>query len=127
MRVFITTIFFLFTLSAASAQSTIDNVGTALKTSSTKELIKYFNNITELKIEDKGANYTKIQAESVLKEFFNSYPAQNFEYIHKGSSPEGLKYNIGRYTHKSGSFRVVMLLKKVKEGYVIDTINFNEE
>ena len=127
MRFSIACIFFVFSVFNSNAQTTIDDIGTALKTGSSKELVKYFNKITELKIDDKGANYTKIQAESILKDFFTKYPAKTFEYIHKGSSPEGLKYNIGKYTHFSGKFRVVMLLKKVGETYVIDTINFNEE
>ena len=127
MRTSITCILLLLVLFQLNAQSTTEDVGVALKTSSTKELIKYFNDITELKIEDKGANYTKIQAESIIKDFFTKNPATNFVYIHKGSSPEGLKYNIGRYSTKTANFRVVMLLKKVKENYVVDTINFNEE
>lgn len=116
---------FGFTL--VSAQSTTDNVGIALRTGSSAELINYFNTVTEVKIDDEGANYSKIQAESVLKDFFAKYIPEDFEYIHKGSSPEGLKYNIGRYKYKAGSFRVVMLLKKVKDDYVVDTINFSKE
>lgn len=127
MRTITTIVIFLLAFNLLNAQSTTDDVGVALKSSSTKELINYFNKITELKIEDKGGNYTKIQAESVIKDFFTKNPATNFTYIHKGSSPEGLKYNIGRYTSKDINYRVVMLLKKVNDTYVIDTINFNKE
>ncbi|MEP2027012.1 MAG: DUF4783 domain-containing protein [Reichenbachiella sp.] len=108
-------------------QSTTDQVRLALNAGSAKELIKYFNEVTELKIDDSGANYSKIQAESVLREFFQQNQVENFEYIHKGSSPEGLKYNIGMYNAKSNTFRVVILLKEVKGQYVVDTMNFNRE
>lgn len=118
-------IFSIFSILNSKSQSTIDDIGTALKSGSAKELINYFNKITELKINDKGASYTKIQAESILKDFFTKYPTKDFEYIHKGSSPEGLKYNIGKYTYSTGKFKIVMLLKKINEDYVIDTINFN--
>lgn len=107
------------------AQSTTDQVKQALNAGSAKELTKYFNNITELKINDKGANYSQIQSESILKEFFQKNPPMNFDYIHKGSSPEGLKYNIGMYNAKSGTYRVVILMKEVNGKYVVDTINFN--
>ncbi len=124
--------YILFTLlfslaTVATAQSTTDNVAVALKTGSSKELIKYFNSVTELKVEDKEALYSKVQAESIIRDFFAKYPARNFTYIHKGSSPEGLKYNIGRYSSDQGSFRVVMLLKQVQNKYVIDSITFNKE
>jgi hypothetical protein len=118
----------LFTCSSVClGQTTTDNVAVALKTGSSRELIKYFNDVTELKVEDKDANYSKVQAESIVKDFFTKYPAKNFSYIHKGSSPEGLKYNIGRYSSDQGSFRVVMLLKEIEGKYVIDTISFNKE
>ena len=126
MRFLIYILLFTF-LSVCVGQTTTDNVGVALKTGSSRELIKYFNTVTELKVEDKGANYSKVQAESIVKDFFTKYPAKNFSYIHKGSSPEGLKYNIGRYTSDQGSFRVVMLLKEIKGKYLIDTISFNKE
>lgn len=108
-------------------QSTTDQVKLALNAGSAKELIKYFNEVTELKIDDSGANYSKIQAESVLREFFQQNQVENFDYIHKGSSPEGLKYNIGMYNAQSGSYRVVILLKEIKGQYVVDTMNFNKE
>lgn len=119
---------FTFLIALASyGQSTTDNVKLAMNAGSAKELIKYFNEVTELKIDDAGANYSKIQAESVLREFFQQNQVENFDYIHKGSSPEGLKYNIGMYNAKSGTYRVVILLKEVKGEYVVDTMNFNRE
>lgn len=119
---------FVFLMALAGyGQSTTDNVKLALNAGSAKELIKYFNEVTELKIEDSGANYSRIQAESVLKEFFQQNQVESFDYIHKGSSPEGLKYNIGMYNANSGTFRVVILLKEIKGQYVVDTMNFNKE
>lgn len=112
---------------AGYGQSTTENVKLALNAGSAKELIKYFNQVTELKIDDTGANYSKIQAESVLRDFFQRNQVESFDYIHKGSSPEGLKYNIGMYNAKSDTYRVVILLKEVKGQYVVDTMNFNKE
>ncbi|WP_420582659.1 DUF4783 domain-containing protein [Reichenbachiella sp.] len=112
---------------ASYGQTTTENVKLALNAGSAKELIKYFNEVTELKIDDSGANYSRIQAESVLRDFFQQNQVENFDYIHKGASPEGLKYNIGMYNAKSGTFRVVILLKEVKGQYVVDTMNLNKE
>jgi len=109
------------------AQDTTDNISDALNAGSAKELIKYFSDVTELKINDQGANYSKIQAEAVLKEFFQKNTPEQFSYIHKGSSPDGLKYNIGQFTTKTIKYRVVILLKNVKDTYLIDTINFNKD
>ena len=122
-----TIIFSLLICASAHSQDTTENISQALNSGSAKELIKYFNDVTELKINDKGANYSKIQAEAILKDFFAKNSAMNFSYIHKGASPEGLKYNIGQFTTKTDNYRVVILLKNVNDNYVIDTINFNKE
>ena len=87
MRISIISIL-IFLSTTSFAQSTVDDVAVALKTGSSRELVKYFNNVTELKVEGKEANYSKVQAESIVKDFFRKYPAKNFSYIHKGSSPE---------------------------------------
>lgn len=111
----------------AYGQTTTDNVAQAFNAGSAKELIKFFNQVTEVKINDVGANYSKAQAEPLLRDFFQQNPPSGFEYIHKGTSPEGLKYNIGLYSSRSKQYRVVLLLKKVKDTYVVDTINLSED
>lgn len=106
---------------------TIKEIGSALKSGSSKELIKYCNKTVEIKIDGESSNYSRTQAEVVLKNFFGKNPASNFAYIHQGSSPEGLKYNIGKYTHENGAYRVVMFIKKIGDNYLIDTLNFSKE
>ncbi len=107
--------------------ATISEIGTAMKSGSSKELIKYCNETVEIKIDGESSNYSQAQAEVVLKNFFTRNPAKNFSYIHQGSSPEGLKYNIGRYVHDKGTYRVVMFIKKIGDNYLIDTLNFSKE
>lgn len=107
--------------------ATIRDIGTALKSGSSKELIKYCNRTVEIKIDGESSNYSQSQAEVVLRDFFAKNPAKSFNYIHQGSSPEGLKYNIGKYTHEKGAYRVVMFIKKIGDNYLIDTLNFSKE
>lgn len=112
----------------ANAQSeVINNVRTAIKAGSSRELVKSFNNMVELNFEGAKSNYSKSQAELVMKEFFKKYPPQDFQYIHKGSSKEGLTYVIGKYDFESGSFRVWILVKKFGDNYLVELINFNKE
>ena len=106
---------------------TLNNISAAMKAGSSKELIKYCNDNLEIKIDGKSTNYSKSRAEVVIKDFFMKNPPKNFRYIHHGSSPEGLKYTIGTYTVSNGSYRVVMLIKKVGSNFRIDTINFSRE
>lgn len=115
-------------VSGVSAQEDVlDNIGTAMKAGSSKELIKYCNANLEIKVDGKTSNYSISQAEVVLKDFFLKNPSKGFQYIHQGASPEGLKYTIGTYRLEGGSYRVVMVLKKVQGQFKIDTINFSRE
>lgn len=106
---------------------TLSNIGAAMKAGSSKELIKYCNNNLEIKLNGKTSNYSISQAEMVLRDFFLSNPPKGFDYIHQGSSPEGLKYTIGNYRVEDGSYRVVMVIKKAGDAFKIDTINFSRE
>ncbi len=118
----------LLVSSEAFGQSEIiSNAKAALKTGSSKELAKYFNKMVELNIDGEKANYSKTQAEFVLRDFFKKFPATDFEYIHQGASREGLKYAIGKYSYPNGSFRVYMLVKLFDSDYLIDTIDFSKE
>ena len=106
---------------------TVREIGIAMKAGSAKELIKFCNKTVEIKLDGQSSNYSKNQAEVVLREFFTKYPSKGFTYIHQGSSPEGLKYTIGKYSHESGDYRVVMFIKKIGDSYLIDTLNFSKE
>jgi len=125
LRIYITAFILSFTLSAQD--NILEDIGTAMKAGSSKELIKYCNNNIEIKVNGKTSNYSLAQAEVVLKDFFLKNPPKGFTYIHQGASPEGLKYTIGTYTINEGSYRVVMVIKKIKEEFKIDTINFSKE
>ena len=108
-------------------EDVINTARLALKTGSSKELAKYFNKMVELNIDGEKSNYSKTQAEFVLRDFFKKFPPTDFQYIHQGASREGLKYAIGRYTYPNGSFRVYMLVKKFDSNYLIDTLDFSKQ
>lgn len=124
---YIYSVILLSGLALAQEDGTLANISTAMKAGSAKELIKYCNNNLEIKLDGKSSNYSKAQAEVVLKDFFLNNPPKGFSYIHQGSSPEGLKYTIGTYQVDGGSYRVVMVIKKVNNDFRIDTINFSRE
>lgn len=119
-------LFFGLLFSQGNQDGTISDIGTALKAGSAKELINFCNKTVEIKINGESSNYSKTQAEEVLKKFFLKNPPKEFTYIHQGTS-EGLKYTIGRYSYEGGAFRVVMFIKKIGDNYLIDTLNFSKE
>ena len=123
------TLTILFILGSVQAQdgSIINDVGTALRTGSSKELAKFFNDVIELKIDGEKENYSRTQAEVIVRNFFTKYPPENFTKIHNGSSPDGLQYVLGKYFHKEGTHRVYMLIKKTEGSFKIDTLDLTKE
>lgn len=125
--VFILFLFFGSLLTIRAQDDVISNIGVALKSSSAKELVKYCHSSVEIQENGVSNTYNRPQAEIILKTFFDKNPATDFRYIHQGSSPEGYKYTIGKYTVRSGSYRVYYLLKKGEDTYTIHTISFSKE
>lgn len=103
------------------------NVRTALKTGSSKELSKYLHDNVELNVNGEKSSFSNAHAEIYLKDFFKKYPPQEFEYVHQGSSKEGLKYAIGNYRYAGGSFRVLIRVKKFNESDLIYILDFLKE
>ena len=122
--------FFLLTsenMTLYAQDNVIDNVKTAMRSGSSKELSQYFGSIVELNFDGEKSSYSKSQAEFLLKDFFKKNPPLDFEYIHQGSSKQGFRYVIGKYTIEGSSFRVYILFKKNENTYYVDTIDFTRE
>ncbi len=105
----------------------IEDIGVSLRNGSARELVKFCGSSVILKLEGETTTYRKAQAEEQLRAFFLDNPPVDFNYIHQGSSTEGLKYCIGRYVVNNGAFRVVLLLKQDDDGFQLDTITLTKE
>jgi len=111
----------------AQGEEALNGVKAGIKAGSAKEVARYFNNSVEIGLNGDKASYSQAQAEFVLKDFFAKTPPAGFEFLHQGSSNEGQKYAIGKYTAKSGSYRVFIVVKQAGSAYKIDTIDFTKE
>lgn len=113
---------------AVAQGDVINNVKAAMKSGSSKELIKYCNDRLDLNINHESDTYSKVQAEFILKDFFRKYPPSDFQYIHQGASKEGLKYAIGKYSYGNGSFRTLIRFRQANDKiYYVYAIDFTEE
>jgi hypothetical protein len=96
----------VFSAQAQTSDEIVNSSKAALRAGSSKDISAYFSNLVELSLLGEKSSYSKSHAEVLLKEFFKKYPPVDFQYIHQGSSKEGLKYAIGKYSYNGGSFRV---------------------
>ncbi len=111
----------------SQASDVIDQVKEAIKTGSAKEVSKYLNQTVDVTIEGKVENYSKAQAEFVLRDFFKAHAPNEFNIIHQGSSKGGQPFAIGQYKSGSDIYRVWMKIKTVDKEQLIQEISFVKE
>ena len=118
---------FLIGFEAFSQATVIEQVKDAIKAGSSKELSKYLNQSVDVTIDGKPENYSKAQAEFVLRDFFKAHAPSEFNIIHQGSSKGGQPFAIGQYKSGGDTYRVWMKIKTVGKDQLIQEISFVKE
>lgn len=108
----------------AQNNEVVNQVKEAIKAGSSKELSRFLNQTIDVTIDGKLQNYSKAQAEFVLRDFFKAHPPSDFNIIHQGSSKGGQPFAIGEYISGSDKYRVWMKIKTVNKDQLIQEISF---
>ena len=117
-------------LAVANAQSdhktdVIEEISNHIKAGEVKELSAFFDVTVELTIQERENSYSKAQAEIILKNLFNKYPAKSFKVMHRGSSEKGGKYLIGLFVSENDTdFRTSIVLLEKNGQYYIQQLRF---
>ena len=119
----------LFASGQAMAQKDVfDGVEAALRAGSARDLAKHFDSKVSLSFADeKATDYSKTQAEFVMKNFFSKNPPSGFAYNFPTPSESVRKdkrYVIGTYTHRNGSYTVLIRVKDAGGKFLIHSIDF---
>jgi hypothetical protein len=101
----------------------IDDVVAAMKTGNANQLSKYFDNRIDLSLPGKSDNYSKSQAEMILKDFFANNTVKNFVVKHKGEQ-NGSQFCIGLLQTKNGNFRTKFFMKQKGDQQVVQELGF---
>lgn len=110
-----------------SADGVIEKLKISLKSGNSKELVSGFHDMVEVTLPDQeGSNYSRTQAEFVLRDFMKKYPPVDFKYVHKVLDREDFKFVIGEYLYSGGKYRVTMVIKPAKGVYSVDSIVFEK-
>ena len=114
---------FILLSSFTLQNGSIDEVIGALRTGNSTELSKYFDDNVELTVPDKSDNYSKAQAQLIVKDFFSNNGVKGFDLKHKGDSPGG-HFCIGTLQTKTGNFRTNVFMKSKNGKEVVKEIRF---
>lgn len=120
-------IFFTVLLSSFSGFDTLemDDVVVALKSGNASQLSKYFDNRVDISLPDKTDNYSRTQAEMVIKDFFNNNGVRNFELKYK-SEKIGSNYCLGTLQTRSGNYRTTLFMKQKGDKQYLYDVSFQK-
>ena len=110
-------------LSSFTLFVSIDEVVNALKNGDAAQIARFFDNTVEITMPDKSNNYSKNQAEIILRDFFSNNSVKGFDVIHKGENA-GSQYCIGTLVTKNGSFRTTVFMKQKNDKQLLQEIRF---
>jgi hypothetical protein len=112
---------------AQRGRSPVNDIMTALRTNRVEELGRYFDSFVPVTINNNQGNYSRNQAELVLRDFFDRNPPKDFKVMDLGS-PEGTsQYGIATFSTPSGRYGVYVLTKMSGSNAYIKEIRINKE
>lgn len=118
---------FLTTYSLSATAQTIDEITETIHSGSSKALGKFLDDNVTLNVNNTLSDYSKNQAEQVLRDFFRKNPPKELKILHQDESADKTWYIIGQYLSKETNFKV--LIKGIKQGerLIISNIEFTKE
>lgn len=103
----------------------IDDVVGALKSGNASQLSKHFDSRVDIALPDKSDNYSRIQAEMIMRDFFGSNGVRNFELKYK-SEKEGANYCVGTLETRVGNYRTTLFMKQKGSKQFLQDISFQK-
>ena len=120
--ILVTITFFAFT-----TKDICPEVNKCILTGDAQHLSKYFRSTVEMSVLGREGYFSKIQAVSVLSEFFKNNPPRNFTVKQGGSNSENTRFSIGTYETSSGSlFKIYYVVKKETESEFVHKLTIEK-
>ena len=118
----------LMTVIPSHGQDVFAPVKTAIRAGNSEDLGRQLNATVGVDVNGKQANYSKAQAEMVLRDFFRDNPPADFSIIHTGASQDGaLQFAIGKYVSGKNTFSVLVRIKTSGKTRQVHDISFVKE
>jgi hypothetical protein len=107
-------------------QSETKAVITALKTGNSVLLARYFDNRVDISMPAKSDNYSKKQAEMIMKDFFDQNIVKTFELKHSGENKDGSQFFTGVLHTREHNFRTILFMKPKGSKLLLQQLSLQE-
>lgn len=110
--------------STNKAIAQIDPILSAIESGSSSELARFFNPSIALNINGQQGDYSRTQAELVLREFFKKNPPIGFSLVFKNENPKSHSTYVGEYAADNGNFKVFIKASQADNGIRVYSLDF---
>jgi hypothetical protein len=102
----------------------IDPIVSAISSGSSSELARFFDSSISMNVNGQQGEYSKNQAEIVLRDFFKKNPSLGFALIFQNENPGSLSTYVGEYSSNPGLFKVFIKVSENGSGFRIYSLDF---
>ncbi len=111
-------------LSSPSLEENIEPIIAALESGSSSELARFFDSSISMNVNGQQGEYSKNQAEIVLKDFFKKNPSRGFSLVFQNENPGSISTYIGEYSSDPGKFQVFIKVSQNSKSIRIYSLDF---
>lgn len=116
---------FLISSSApANITPEMDNIIAALRSGNATQLAKYFDTRVDISLPGKSDNYSRKQAEMIMRDFFSINSVRSFQVKHTGENKDGSQYCTGTLQTKNGNYRTTLFMRKKGDKQLLQQVTF---
>jgi hypothetical protein len=105
-------------------KESIDPVILAIDSGSSSELARYFENSISLNINGQQGDFSRNQAEQVIRDFFKKNPPLRFQLVYRSETNPKLSSYIGEYQSGQASYRVFIKINQIDTDLKIYSLGF---
>jgi hypothetical protein len=116
--------FFFSSFTSLTATPEMDDIIAALRSGNAAQLAKYFDTRVDITLPGKTDNYSRAQAEMIMRDFFSINVVRSFQVKHTGDNKDGSKYCTGTLQTKNGNYRVTLFIKQKGDKQLLQQLSF---
>ncbi|HEV2353577.1 MAG TPA: DUF4783 domain-containing protein [Puia sp.] len=103
--------------------NSLDDITSAIRLGNAGELSRYLDSRVDLYLPDKSDNYSKIQAEMIIRDFFSTNGVRNFVVRKMGFSGQS-EYCVGVLQTGNGDFRTTLFTRMKGDRQLLQELRF---
>jgi hypothetical protein len=105
----------------------IPELAAFFKSANSKEIGAHFSPTVDLIVLEDEENYSKVQAEQIIRDFFTKHPPVSSTIIHTIDTNPNYRFCILSLSTRSGKFRVSVTLKKTGTSFFITELRIEAD